>query len=89
MTQTLGDDQLEDLHAEAEAKLAELEDEAAAFNDALRIDASDLDLPDAPEIPKAELAGISALADPLISSAWGFAEQCRRLIAHKAYIGGE
>ena len=29
------------------------------------------------------------MADPLISSAWGFAEQCRRLIAHKAYIGGE
>ena len=64
MTQTLGDDQLEDLHAEAEAKLAELEDEAAAFNDALRIDASDLDLPDARRSPKRSSPGYQPWLTP-------------------------
>ena len=46
-----------------------------------------LELPEVPEIPAGSTDGVDGLPSPLIDSSWGCAEQCRRLIAHKAYEG--
>jgi hypothetical protein len=66
---------------QAAHRLAELRVEIDALNDQLRVDPGDFDLPEI-VIPEAELDG---MANPLIDSRWGFADQCRRLIDSKAY----
>jgi hypothetical protein len=75
-------DHIERLRTEAGQKLAELQTEIDAINDALRIDASDFDLPEV-VVPEAQLNGGGGL--PLLDSRWDFAEQCARLIDSKAY----
>jgi len=83
----ISQDQLEDLSSQAQAKLGTLRAEIDAINDALRVAAVDgLELPDLPEVPTAEIDPVLA-GKPLISSDWGYIEQTRRLIAHKAYEG--
>jgi hypothetical protein len=52
----IGSEQLDQLRAEAEAKIAELEDEVAALNDAMRIPELDgVDLPPLPDLPEPEV----------------------------------
>jgi hypothetical protein len=55
----------------------------------MRIDTDDFDLPE-PVVPTAELNGQAHPLHPLplLDSGWSFAEQCRRLIASKAYRNG-
>ncbi|MBJ7610869.1 MAG: hypothetical protein JF924_00970 [Candidatus Dormibacteraeota bacterium] len=77
-------DQVEQLRTEAAEKLASLRDEIDALNDALRIDASDFDLPEI-VVPDAQLDDDDGDGLPLVDSRWSFAEQCRRLIDSKAY----
>jgi hypothetical protein len=85
----IGPEQLEQLRADAEEKLASLEDEIAALNDGLQIDELyGVDLPEPPEIPEAQLNGRGGLPHPLIDSDWSFLDQTRRLIAHKRYEDG-
>jgi hypothetical protein len=67
---------------EAVTKLAELRTEIDALNDAMRLDVDDFDLPEI-EIPEAELNGDHPV--PLVASDDDFADQCRALIASKAY----
>jgi hypothetical protein len=71
------------IRAEAEQKLAEMREQIAGLNDQLRIDAGDFDLPPI-AIPEAEANG-NEPPDPLLTSRWPFAEQCKRLITSKAY----
>jgi hypothetical protein len=78
----LGPQQLAAMRAEAEGKLAGLEEQVAAINDALRIDVDGIDLP-AFEVPEPRVYGNHGL--PLVDSDWSHAEQCRALIGHKAY----
>jgi hypothetical protein len=73
------------IRAEASRKLAEMRAQIAELNDQLRIDASDFDLPEI-IIPGPDLNGREA-PGPLLDSWWPFAEQCRALIASKAYRG--
>ncbi|MBQ0893694.1 hypothetical protein KBX37_11400 [Micromonospora sp. U56] len=77
---------MEDLRSEAAEKLAELRAEVDAINNALRVDVRNIDLPPIPPVPDADASGVYGL--PLLDSDWPFAEQCRRLIASKAYRAG-
>jgi hypothetical protein len=80
--EALGDDRLE--HREAETRLAAMQEEVDALNEAVRVDIDDLDLPDI-EIPEADTSLGENAPDPLIDSQWGFVEQTQRLIESKAY----
>ena len=80
-------DHLNQIRADAAAKLEELQAEVAAINDALRFDIGDFDVPPVPEVPEPVLTEDYPL--PLVDSSWPFAEQCKALIASKAYrLGG-
>jgi hypothetical protein len=79
------------IRREAAEKLDAMREQIDAFNEQLRIDVDDFDLPDI-EIPEADLTlltlGLIA-PTPLIDSSWSFEEQTRRLIDSKAYrLGG-
>jgi hypothetical protein len=77
------------LQAEAEGRLAEIRPEIDRINDQLRTSTEVLDdvaLPALPEPPEAELP--EGGLPPLVSSAWGWAEQTRALIARKRYGNG-
>jgi hypothetical protein len=79
-------DQLARLRTDAEAKLEAMRVEIEELNQALRVDASDFDLPE-PVVPTFTLTDdVDGL--PLLDSRWSFAEQCRRLIHSKAYRNG-
>jgi hypothetical protein len=82
---SLDGDQLRRIHAEAAEKLEAMQEQIDEFNEALRIDVDDFDLPDI-EIPEAELDGVYPL--PLLDSRWSFADQCQALIDSKAYRNG-
>ena len=80
-------DQLARIRADAEAKLEAMRTEIEELNQALRVDASDFDLPEM-EVPTFTLTGdVDGL--PLLDSRWSFAEQCRQLIHSKAYRNGK
>ena len=82
----IGQEQLERLRLDAEAKLDDLTAEIEALNDALRVDEIEgIDLPDIPDIPAAKVDGSDGKPSPLIDSGWSFAEQSRRLKAYRAY----
>ena len=57
-----------------------------AILDRVRIDPNMFTLPDVPEPPSPELSGEPA--EPLFTTDWDFAEQCRRLIDSKRYTDG-
>ncbi len=78
-------EELDRVRTEAADKLAELQSEIDAINDALRVDVDRDDLPEI-VIPGPELDGDRPA--PLLDSSWEFAEQCHRLIASKAYRDG-
>jgi hypothetical protein len=79
----LDHDILQRLRDELQDRLDSLRDEIDAVNDALRIDASDFDLPPVPDVPQPETSGVNGM--PLLDSRWSFVEQCRALIDSKAY----
>jgi hypothetical protein len=80
-------DQLARIRADAEAKLEAMRTEIEELNQALRVDASDFDLPEM-DVPTFTLTGnVDGL--PLLDSRWSFAEQCRQLIHSKAYRNGK
>jgi hypothetical protein len=66
----------------AERQLATMREQVRELNEQLHIDVSASDLPPI-ELPEADDPGGSGT--PLLDSRWDFAEQCRRLIASKAY----
>jgi hypothetical protein len=82
-TEQIGPYRLREVRRTATERLAEIREQVEQLRDAMRIDASDLQLP-TPVIPTAHVNG-----DPrpplLVDSAWSFAEQCQRLITSKAY----
>jgi hypothetical protein len=80
-------DRLAEIRANAEAQLGGMREQIRELNDALRIDVDPDDLPPI-ELPDAESGGWQS-NPPLIDSRWDFAEQCRALIASKAYRNGE
>lgn len=80
-----GDD-MQRIRDEAGSRLSELREQIDAINNALRVDASDFDLPEM-GVPEADLAW-GAHPTPLLDSDWDFAEQCQALIDSKAYRGG-
>jgi hypothetical protein len=83
VAEQFGGDQLRRLQQQATEKLATIAEQVDALKEAMRIDASDLELPEV-TIPEAELNGHPQPA-PLVDSGWSFADQCRRLIDSKAY----
>jgi hypothetical protein len=68
---------------EAAERLAAIRADLEALNDAVRVNADDLDLPE-PIVPTADLNGHEHPV-PLLDSAWSFAQQCQTLIDSKAY----
>jgi hypothetical protein len=82
-----GPDQLEQMRADAEARLADLQAKVDALNGAMRVDAHNVELPPLPEVPIGE-TDVDGLPSPLIDSTWDFTEQTRRLISHKNYEEG-
>jgi hypothetical protein len=76
------------VRAAAVAKLAELRAEIDQLNNALRVAADDIQLPPVPPVPDAQTNGHVHGVPLLLDSRWSFAEQCRRLIASKAYQNG-
>jgi hypothetical protein len=83
LAEQLDDERVERIRAEAATKLGAMREELDALREAMRIDVDDLELP-TPVVPAAELNGHQPPA-PLVSSAWSFAEQCRRLLDSKGY----
>ncbi len=76
-------ERLAQLRTLAAAKLSAMQDEIAALNNALQIDATGFDLP-IPVVPAAEVdRGPHPV--PLVDSRWSFVDQCQRLIDSKAY----
>jgi hypothetical protein len=85
----IGEEQLAQLRADAEAKLDDLQDQAAELNDALVVDRIEgVDLPEVPKVIRGQANGVDGLPPPLINSDDDFADQCQRLRAHKAYENG-
>lgn len=82
-TDQLGPAELGMLQHQAAQKLAAIQAEVEALQEAMRIDVGDLQLP-TPVVPAAELNGHQP-PPPLLDSGWSFAEQCRRLLASKGY----
>jgi hypothetical protein len=82
-TEVIGPEQLGRIRRAATAQLAEIREQVDALQEAMQIDASDLQLP-TPVVPTAELNG-HEYPLPLLDSAWSFAQQCRRLLDSKAY----
>jgi hypothetical protein len=81
----LGSEALEQLRADAEAKLAGLEEQVDAINDQLYLDdLYGVALPSVPNPPGPEVHGVAS-DPPLINSDWTLREQARRLRAHKRY----
>ena len=78
----LGPERLEAMRVEAEAKLEGLDEQVAAINDALRLDVDGIRRPTI-VVPEHSLNGNHG--KPLLDSDWSHAEQCRALIARKAY----
>jgi hypothetical protein len=85
LAEGLDDEQLARLRRDAQATLDELEDKRDELNEALRVDADGIELPEPPEVPWGEVDGAGGLPPSLIDSNWDFAEQTRRLKAHKSY----
>jgi hypothetical protein len=83
VAEQLGGEELRRLQRQATEKLATIRAEVDALKEAMRIDAGDLELPEA-VVPTAELNGHQPPV-PLLDSAWSFAEQCRRLLDSKGY----
>jgi hypothetical protein len=81
----LDHDLLERFRGELQGKLDSLRDEINAVNDALRIDASDFDLPPVPDVPQPQTSGSNGTA--LLDSSWSFAEQVAALKRSKGYGG--
>lgn len=79
----LGEERLAAIRAEAEDRIAEMQEQVDALRDALRIDSTSFNLP-AFEIPEHDV-DMDGLPSPLIDSEWGFIEGSRRLKAAKAY----
>ena len=79
--------QLARIRVEAQEVLARMEEDVRRLNDEMRLSASDFDLPDA-VVPEPVLRDRDLAPEPVVSSGWSFAEQCRRLIASKAYENG-
>lgn len=81
----IGPERLADYRRQAQDKLDAIREQVAELSTGLRVDASDLDLPDyTPPTPQ-----VSPPDDaPLVSSSWSFTEQCQALKASKMY-GGE
>jgi hypothetical protein len=75
------------IRREAAEKLDEMREQIDAFNEQLRIDVDDFDLPDI-EIPEADVT-LGLQPTPLLDSSWSFTEQCKALIDSKAYRIGE
>lgn len=67
----------------ATAKLAQLEEEIYALNDALSVDIGDIDLPEI-VIPQPDLNG-SVHGEPLVDSSWSWVEQTMALKVSKGY----
>jgi hypothetical protein len=80
-------DRLLRIRRDAEERLATIREELDALNAAMRIDANGFTLPEL-VVPAAELNG-GADGLPLLDSGWSFADECRRLIASKAYRNGD
>ncbi len=81
----LNDERLAEIRRDAEERLDQIRDEVAGLARSVRIDVDDDELPPI-ELPEATDPGGNGL--PLLDSRWDFAEQCRRLIASKAYDEG-
>jgi len=79
-------ERLASIRAEAERLLDGMRDQVADLNSQLRINVRDFNLPEI-VIPEPYLNGHRP-PEPLLDSRWTFAEQCKRLIASKAYAGG-
>jgi hypothetical protein len=79
---------LDELREVAADQLAELRDEMQQRVDeiieSVRVDPGDIELPELPEIPEADV-DIDAQPEPLCDSQWSFAEQTQRLLASKRY----
>jgi hypothetical protein len=82
LAKQLGPERLDEMREQAEAKLAELQEQVQAVNDGLKVDATGIKVPKI-DVPDPEVDG--ADDDPLISSEWGFAEGTRALRARKRY----
>jgi hypothetical protein len=78
-------DLMEAIRDDAARQLEEMREKVAELNAALRLDPEGIEVPPF-EIPEPVLNGNGG-KPPLISSRWEFAEQCRALIASKAYRG--
>ena len=77
---------LEALATEANEALDRLRQEIERLSEQLSIDPSGYELPPRPALPEPEIT-VEPDGQPLIDSAWSWAEQSRRLIASKAYDG--
>lgn len=82
-TEQIGPYRLGAIHQIATARLQQIREQIDQLREAMRIDASDLQLPD-PVVPVADLNG-RVYPTPLLDSGWSFAEQCRRLLDSKGY----
>lgn len=82
----IGPERLAAFRSQAQERLDSMREQLRAINDGLRIDVSDLDLPEYTP-PQAVVPGVST--PPLVSSAWTFPEQCAALKLSKNYGGGD
>lgn len=86
LTEQLGEEELERIREQAEAKLEQAQEQIEELEEALRVEAEveGIELPEIPKIPEGE-ADLDGLPEPLIDSDWSWGEQTRRLIAYKRY----
>ena len=93
--QSMDPERLDRLQAEAREKLVAMRVEIAAINAAVQVGTREFELPDLiiPAARPHDPNGYRQLSEdghgkPLLDSRWSFTDQCRALIASKAYEGG-
>ena len=82
-----GGEQFDELRADAAAALDDKWDEIQQILASVHVDAERFNLPAIPDLPQ-PVIDENSQPEPLLDTLWTFPEQCRRLIASRAYRNG-
>lgn len=80
-----GPAEIQRMHDDAEARLAEMEEEIERINEQLDVDVDEIELPEF-KVPEPDVPPVHST--PFISSAMEYADATRRMISRKAYENG-
>ena len=87
LTEQVDADMLDNVRAAAAVKLTQMQTEIDALNEAMQVALAD-EIRTPPVVTPAAIVDATDSPAPLVDSRWTFTQQCKALIASKAYEGG-